>query len=57
MNIDVVADAYMGWSLDYAKRMMRLLELFKPRWLEEAMMFLGSGRGNEAELACFEVIE
>jgi L-alanine-DL-glutamate epimerase-like enolase superfamily enzyme len=57
VNIDVVADAYMGWSLDYAKRMMRLLELFKPRWLEEAMMFLGSGRGNEAELACFEVIE
>src|SRR6185369_6460748 len=25
---DVTADAYMGWSLDYAKRMMRLLDPF-----------------------------
>ena len=23
-DIDVMADAYMGWSLDYAKRMMRV---------------------------------
>jgi L-alanine-DL-glutamate epimerase-like enolase superfamily enzyme len=36
--IDVMADAYMGWSLDYAKRMMRLLEPFNLRWLEEAII-------------------
>jgi len=36
-EIDVMADAYMGWSLDYAKRMMRLLDPFNLRWLEEAI--------------------
>lgn len=37
-SVDVMADAYMGWSLDYAKRMMRLLEPFNLRWLEEAVI-------------------
>ncbi|WP_419813901.1 L-rhamnonate dehydratase [Glacieibacterium sp.] len=37
-GIDVMADAYMGWSLDYAKRMMRLIEPFNLRWLEEAII-------------------
>jgi L-alanine-DL-glutamate epimerase-like enolase superfamily enzyme len=37
-EVDVMADAYMGWSLDYAKRMMRLLEPFNLRWLEEAVI-------------------
>jgi len=37
-EIDVMADAYMGWSLEYAKRMMRLLEPFNLRWLEEAII-------------------
>jgi L-rhamnonate dehydratase len=37
-EIDVMADAYMGWSLDYAKRMMRLLDPFNLRWLEEAII-------------------
>ena len=27
-EIDVMADAYMGWTLDYAKRMLPLLEPF-----------------------------
>jgi L-rhamnonate dehydratase len=36
-EVDVMADAYMGWSLDYAKRMMRLLDPFNLRWLEEAI--------------------
>ena len=27
-GIDVMADAYMGWTLDYAKRMLPLLEPF-----------------------------
>ena len=36
-EVDVMADAYMGWSLDYAKRMMPLLDPFNLRWLEEAI--------------------
>ena len=37
-DIDVMADAYMGWTLDYAKRMLPLLEPFHLRWLEEAII-------------------
>jgi L-lyxonate dehydratase len=37
-NIDVMADAYMGWTLDYAKRMLPLLEPFHLRWLEEPVI-------------------
>jgi len=33
-----MADAYMGWSLDYAKRMLPLLEKFNLRWLEEPVI-------------------
>ncbi|MHA1549418.1 MAG: L-rhamnonate dehydratase [Alphaproteobacteria bacterium] len=34
-NIDLMADAYMGWNLEYAKRMLRLLEPHNLRWVEE----------------------
>ena len=37
-EIDVMADAYMGWTLDYAKRMLPLLVPFHLRWLEEAVI-------------------
>ncbi len=37
-GIDVMADAYMGWTLDYAKRMLPLLEVFNLRWLEEPVI-------------------
>jgi L-rhamnonate dehydratase len=37
-EIDVMADAYMGWTLDYAKRMLPLLAPFHLRWLEEAVI-------------------
>jgi L-rhamnonate dehydratase len=37
-GIDVMADAYMGWNLDYAKRMLPLLEPFQLRWLEEPVI-------------------
>ncbi|HXJ90276.1 MAG TPA: L-rhamnonate dehydratase [Candidatus Binatia bacterium] len=37
-EIDVMADAYMGWTLDYAKRMLPLLEPFGLRWLEEPVV-------------------
>jgi L-lyxonate dehydratase len=37
-SIDLMADAYMGWTLDYAKRMLPLLEPFHLRWLEEPVI-------------------
>ena len=37
-GIDIMADAYMGWNLDYAKRMLPLLERFNLRWLEEPVI-------------------
>jgi L-alanine-DL-glutamate epimerase-like enolase superfamily enzyme len=37
-GVDVMADAYMGWTLDYAKRMLPLLEPFNLRWLEEPVI-------------------
>ena len=37
-GVDIMADAYMGWTLDYAKRMMTLLDPFNLRWLEEAII-------------------
>jgi L-rhamnonate dehydratase len=37
-EIDLMADAYMGWTLDYAKRMIPLLEPFNLRWLEEPVI-------------------
>ncbi len=37
-GIDIMADAYMGWNLDYAKRMLPLLEPFNLRWLEEPVI-------------------
>jgi L-rhamnonate dehydratase len=37
-EIDVMGDAYMGWTLDYAKRMLPLLEPFHLRWLEEPVI-------------------
>jgi len=37
-GVDIMADAYMGWSLDYAKRMLPLLEPFHLRWLEEPVI-------------------
>lgn len=36
--VDLMADAYMGWTLDYAKRMLPLLEPFQLRWLEEPVI-------------------
>ncbi len=37
-GVDLMADAYMGWTLDYAKRMLPLLEPFGLRWLEEPVI-------------------
>jgi L-rhamnonate dehydratase len=37
-EIDIMADAYMGWTLDYARRMIPRLEPFRLRWLEEPVI-------------------
>jgi L-alanine-DL-glutamate epimerase-like enolase superfamily enzyme len=37
-GIDIMADAYMGWNLDYAKRIIPMLEPYNLRWLEEAVI-------------------
>jgi L-rhamnonate dehydratase len=37
-SVDLMTDAYMGWTLDYAKRMLPLLEPFHLRWLEEPVI-------------------
>lgn len=37
-DADLMADAYMGWDLDYARAMVRLLEPFDLRWLEEPLI-------------------
>ena len=35
---DLMADAYMGWDLDYARAMVRRLEPLDLRWLEEPLI-------------------
>jgi L-rhamnonate dehydratase len=37
-DVDIMTDAYMGWNLDYAKRMLPLLAPYNPRWLEEPVI-------------------
>ena len=37
-EIDLMADAYMGWTLDYAQRMIPLLEKYHLRWVEEPVI-------------------
>jgi L-alanine-DL-glutamate epimerase-like enolase superfamily enzyme len=37
-EIDLMADAYMGWTLDYAQRMIPRLEKYQLRWLEEPVL-------------------
>jgi L-alanine-DL-glutamate epimerase-like enolase superfamily enzyme len=35
---DLMLEAYMGWNVDYAKRIIPKLEKFQPRWLEEPVL-------------------
>ncbi len=37
-DIDLMADAYMGWTFEYAKRIMRLIDNENLRWLEEPVI-------------------
>ena len=35
---DLMLESYMGWNLDYTKRMLPKLARFEPRWLEEPVI-------------------
>lgn len=37
-GVDIMADCYMGWNMEYARRMLRLLEPLNMRWVEEPVI-------------------
>jgi L-alanine-DL-glutamate epimerase-like enolase superfamily enzyme len=37
-GVDIMADCYMGWNLEYARRMLRMLEAHNLRWVEEPVI-------------------
>lgn len=37
-SVDIMAEAYMGWNFEYARRMLPLLSPFNLRWLEEPVI-------------------
>ena len=37
-SADLMLECYMGWNLDYSKRMIPKLMKFNPRWLEEPVI-------------------
>ncbi len=53
-EIDVMADAYMGWTLEYARRMIRMLAPFNLRWVEEPV--IPDDIGGYAELKAMNVV-
>ncbi|MCR9086621.1 MAG: L-rhamnonate dehydratase [Rhodobacteraceae bacterium] len=37
-DVDLMLECYMGWNLDYTKRMLPKLAKYEPRWLEEPVI-------------------
>ena len=37
-EVDIMAEAYMGWTFEYARRMLPLLAPYNLRWLEEPVI-------------------
>nr|WP_067288838.1 L-rhamnonate dehydratase [Marinobacterium profundum] len=37
-DVDLMLECYMGWTLEYTKRILPKLERFDPRWLEEPVI-------------------
>lgn len=37
-DVDLMLECYMGWNLDYTKRILPKLVQFEPRWLEEPVI-------------------
>lgn len=51
---DLMLECYMGWDLDYTKRMLPKLAKFEPRWLEEPV--IADDIDGYAELNAMHVI-
>ncbi len=51
---DLMADAYMGWNVDYTRRMLPKLERYELRWLEEPV--IGDDVAGYAELNALGII-
>lgn len=49
-DVDLMLECYMGWNLDYARRMLPKLEKYEPRWLEEPV--IADDIQGYAELNC-----
>jgi L-alanine-DL-glutamate epimerase-like enolase superfamily enzyme len=54
-GVDLMADAYMGWTLEYARRMLRLLAPFNLRWIEEPL--IADDLAGYAELRAMNLVE
>lgn len=37
-GVDIMLECYMGWTLEYARRIVPRLAAFNPRWLEEPVL-------------------
>jgi L-rhamnonate dehydratase len=37
-DVDIMLECYMGWTLDYARRIIPRLAAFNPRWIEEPVL-------------------
>jgi L-alanine-DL-glutamate epimerase-like enolase superfamily enzyme len=55
-DTDLMLECYMGWNLDYAKRMLPLLAPFYPRWLEEPVIADDIARYAELNKMCIITI-
>jgi L-alanine-DL-glutamate epimerase-like enolase superfamily enzyme len=53
-DTDLMLECYMGWTLEYARRMLPKLERFQPRWLEEPV--IADDIGAYEELNCLTSI-
>jgi L-rhamnonate dehydratase len=53
-NVDIMADAYMGWNVEYAKRMLRMLTPFNMRWVEEPV--ISDDLNSYAELKAMNLV-
>ncbi len=53
-SVEIMADAYMGWTLDYTKRILPLLAPYNLRWLEEPL--IADDIAGYAELRAMNIV-
>ncbi len=51
---DLMLECYMGWNVEYAKRMLPKLAKFQPRWLEEPV--IADDIDGYAELSAMNIV-